>query len=686
MRRWGALVLLGLLILMPVRAWAPEEAPFFVGEIFYPNALIIFDNSDSMQDVPYLNPGGISVRPNHEWRRDVMDTGGSAFRDGAGNLLWNVRADRDCTPTFITAGTGTTVYNTCFRRASGGNHPASKLYQAKQALNRVLADLQNVNLGFATYMTYRRPRVVAKYYRVAPGFTSSTAVTTPTRWQFLGKRTFTDSRSLTQGNPNTFTWLGSAHGGVGTSWTQVLTDNDPQPAGCAQYRILSRTYTVNSRTTMMGGDGQVSGYRWDFSAPESIDYAYQTINDANYDPACLVYGVWNTCNPAGLPTQVGSWIRVQDGAGCYLWRKLPYSVTTTYYAVPDIYVFNWFETYGSWYGPATGGTGYIDPTSLEVVPRSALTSGGYTFQLVTTTLANVVINTAGSRETVRPARYRSDVYEYPGSGTPDRPHAWSYVRRAGVAAGNLLGSWSDGVQPTPFFPASVGDEDANVQGDDQVIFVNLPEAGTNDAAMANRDRILQFVTLERYSDHPRYGQGASILNAPDATQNYDYTMAPFTRSVPPSTYAYAYWDLNNNATRDAADTGKATPLAGSLRYAKKYYQSYIEQDTQTQTGCRDNYVILLTDGLDTCDCNPGDPNYLSCTAPRDAAASLRNIVVGEKTYEVKTYVIGFGLEEAQRGNLDAIARGGRDRRGLPGHQRQRAHQRPEQDIPGHSGR
>ncbi len=68
MRRWGALVLFCLLVFVPVRAWAPEEAPFFVGEIFFPNALIVFDNSDSMQDVPYLNPGGIAVRPDHRRR------------------------------------------------------------------------------------------------------------------------------------------------------------------------------------------------------------------------------------------------------------------------------------------------------------------------------------------------------------------------------------------------------------------------------------------------------------------------------------------------------------------------------------------------------------------------------------------------------------------------------------------
>ena len=657
MRKWGALVLLGVLAFIPVKGWAAEEAPFFVGEIFYPNALIIFDNSDSMQDVPYLNPGAIAVRPGHQWRQDVMDQGGTAFRNTAGNLVWTVRTDRDCTPTFITAGTGTTVWNTCFRRASGGNHPASKLYQAKQALNRVLADLQNVNLGFGTYLTIRAPRVVAKYYRVAPATTYYTVATTPTRWQFLARRSVTDSRSLTQYNPTMFTWGGLTHGGVGTSWTQLVTDNDPQPTTCASCRTMSRTYTITSLTTLYGGDGQVSGYRWNFSAPNTWDYGYQIINDADYDPTCTASGVWNTCNPAGLPTQVGSWIRIQTGAGCNLWRKLPYSVTTTYSVVPEMYLFNWFETYGSWIGPATGAARYIDPSTFEVTPVTVLTSGGYTWQLVTTTLANVVINTAGSHATVEPGRYKSDFYYYPGMGTPDRPHAWSYVHR-GVTTGNLLGTWSDDIQPTPFFPASVGDEDANVQGDDQVIFVNLPEAGTNDAAMANRDKILQWVTLERYQGHARYGQMVNILNAPDTGANYDFTMAPFTRSLSPSTYAMAYWDLNANATRDAGDTGKATPLAATLRYAKKYYQSYIEQDTETQAGCRDNYVILLTDGLDTCDCNPGDPGYLSCTAPVDAATELRNIVVGDETFEVKTYVIGFGLEAAQKANLDAIAAAG----------------------------
>ena len=40
---------------------------------------------------------------------------------------------------------------------TGGNHPASKLYKAKLALNKVLPQVDNVNFGFATYLQTRDP-------------------------------------------------------------------------------------------------------------------------------------------------------------------------------------------------------------------------------------------------------------------------------------------------------------------------------------------------------------------------------------------------------------------------------------------------------------------------------------------------------------------------------------------------
>jgi hypothetical protein len=86
------------------------------------------------------------------------------------------------------------------RYASGGNHPASKLFQAKQALNAFLESNEikhcakkdeegncieeeySLNMGFATYMSARIPRVRAKYYRKIAGSTT----TVPEHWTKYG--------------------------------------------------------------------------------------------------------------------------------------------------------------------------------------------------------------------------------------------------------------------------------------------------------------------------------------------------------------------------------------------------------------------------------------------------------------------------------------------------------------------
>ncbi|MFH0924956.1 MAG: hypothetical protein V1872_04875 [bacterium] len=68
---------------------------------------------------------------------------------------------------------------------SGGNCPNSKLYQAKKALQNLLRSDKiknysdtsykyNLNLGFATYMSAKIPRVRAKYRRQDGGSSSTT--------------------------------------------------------------------------------------------------------------------------------------------------------------------------------------------------------------------------------------------------------------------------------------------------------------------------------------------------------------------------------------------------------------------------------------------------------------------------------------------------------------------------------
>lgn len=103
----------------------------------------------------------------------------------------------------------------------------------------------------------------------------------------------------------------------------------------------------------------------------------------------------------------------------------------------------------------------------------------------------------------------------------------------------------------------------------------------------------------------------------------------------------------------------ATPIAASLDAAKDYFEGNLEGKpapslTDAYAGCRPINVILLTDGDDTCAAN-GD------TGPPNAAAALRTTTLptsgGDITFDIKTYVIGFGISDPNA-KIDNIASSG----------------------------
>ncbi len=89
----------------------------------------------------------------------------------------------------------------------------------------------------------------------------------------------------------------------------------------------------------------------------------------------------------------------------------------------------------------------------------------------------------------------------------------------------------------------------------------------------------------------------------------------------------------------SADTW--TPIAGSLRTARRYFQggdpTYINSPIDPTNACRPYYVILLTDGAESC-------TVFSDTLK--ATDELRATVFGAKTYDIKTYTIGIGIAPA----------------------------------------
>ncbi|MBI4208798.1 MAG: PQQ-binding-like beta-propeller repeat protein [Deltaproteobacteria bacterium] len=90
----------------------------------------------------------------------------------------------------------------------------------------------------------------------------------------------------------------------------------------------------------------------------------------------------------------------------------------------------------------------------------------------------------------------------------------------------------------------------------------------------------------------------------------------------------------------------ATPLAASLKAAGNYFKNTVIPNDGSKV-CRSSYVILVTDGLETCS---GDP----CKE----AKNLRTVKVSSETYDVKTYVVGLAIPEQYRSNLNCIAQNG----------------------------
>ena len=98
-----------------------------------------------------------------------------------------------------------------------------------------------------------------------------------------------------------------------------------------------------------------------------------------------------------------------------------------------------------------------------------------------------------------------------------------------------------------------------------------------------------------------------------------------------------------------------TPLAGTLNAARRYYEGN-DPDFGTSPiagdpylGCRPYYVILLTDGEETC---------ATLSDAEDAAAALLTTTVsGTGTFRIPTYVIGLGLTPGNS-NTEAIATAG----------------------------
>jgi len=576
------------------------------------------------------------------------------------------------------------------RYASGGNHPDSKMYQAKQALNAFLDSNSiksdgkyRVNMGFATYMQARIPRVRAKYYYRYTYDTPDRCRAYYWRWRDTSADFY---------DPN-----GPADGydidAWGTHYEDVsIGDQIDRPyygdTDCRHHIIhytvaeitaaptdsLPNRYRIRLRSRVgFANEGGYKDYRWRyFDVPEGEDcpaycstFAYPdpyddgstwfraTECDAVYPPGCVAgsqasyyrttyaetYGDYGVADPA-TPRYINKDTRmVTPYTGhCSIpgddWLcPNPDPEAGNYTLIPSTKMISEgliTQAYLTDHNMVTDHDG--DPATNDPCTAEQMQNGeGWVF------VKDVPINADEDLGNIQSDVYDYSYFRYPGEGDEDQPHAWSYrkayynddpdnnwIYRYGHS---YQSKWRDDMQADPFFPADVGDEMANHEGDDHVVFINLPEYDPEDGEFFGDD-----VTGQNVAKIKNY---ISLARVPYPRDNrYDCTMMPYTSSLA----------VNSSI----AVTGKGTPLGASLENARRYYESYKDQDQYTLGACRENYVILLTDGLETCD---GDPVA--------AAAALNTpLVINQPTTAVKTFVIGFGLDAVSKANLDAIAQAG----------------------------
>ena len=99
-----------------------------------------------------------------------------------------------------------------------------------------------------------------------------------------------------------------------------------------------------------------------------------------------------------------------------------------------------------------------------------------------------------------------------------------------------------------------------------------------------------------------------------------------------------------------------TPLASSLKSAKQYFYDYINTynggDAASKAKCRGNFIILLTDGLESCAYEDKVNKIVDYKAAVKGAKDLYDLGVG-------TFVIGFGTDAgANTDVLNNIAQAG----------------------------
>jgi len=559
-----------LIFLVPGISFGEED----IFKVKTPNVMIIFDTSDSMNM--------------------------SVTIDSKGNSVWTTKKGPD----------KVTQYR------QDGNHPDSKLYQAKQALSQVIQDVvkDKVNLGFATYAQQKIVKKKGQYKR-----DEVTTAAVPEAWRqdkryYLWDTTNDGTRTQTSIYSDSFidAWAITRSGVVadatkGTTFTRVISIHDkatlhPKWLGGSSFQT-TKAYTITYRVTARTYNAESNIYTFTYGPISAAYDRYQEYTFSTSWSTTVVTCGTDKVNAPFPATQTGGWKTHFAGEAEY--------------ATPS-----GSRTAGWW--------------NCSVEHRAAQSEVKTTkFTWLDTTGSDCAATQAGTPvwNLVSGTCFDWSAYRYIPEGTTNRPHTWSYFKMDGSS------NWKKNTQDDPFYPAPVGDPG---QANNHYFFINFPDdkvTGFKDSdRTAIMNKILSFLDL-------------TPVKRPDAAEYW--TRLP----------VHAINGLTGlTANTEAFDATKQTPLADSFSWAYTYFYDYIHKynggdpssmEKFGDTLCRGNYIILLTDGLESCRGTTDKsgnftPNYTA--APTEAANLL--------TQNVKTFVIGFGADVKGNQALNNIASAG----------------------------
>lgn len=591
-----------LILLIPFLAYGQND----IYSVKTPNVMVIFDTSNSMEQKP-----------------DGTGQGAGWAQGADGN--WHNFEGR-------------------------GNHPGSKLYQAKQALSTIIKSVvqDRVNLGFSTYAQTKSPDHMWGYYsrQYRYHYAASNPVyywrklyyefyKTRDSWSTTvsTKDSFKDQWGITRNNVQ----VGYTFTHATTLWDSPLNNGKTPPPTPGTF-VKDLNYTVTSIVYNGEYNWYTYTYYSDWYEVYWEGYYYLSLKKGTQCSDDDLFKCDNTKgkNKNDFPDKFwnGSYWEYTYFFGDPVFSDPKWDCSCIKYAdgVSEHYdptPPNW-NTQWTW--SDRGAIASCDATVGTDDPDPLISESKYQY----------------TKWTLSPGTcYPWADYYYPSDGSSKKPPAWSYFK---IDPGK--GEWTQNKQTPNYYPSKDGSGNVNNTAgtfDNHNFFVNFPDDKAPGFKSSDRtaitNQILSFLDLTAVKSTGVNGWSAN---------NY-WTTLPM-HALYGKTGLTANFTMNTNPYTNPP--AQLTPLADSLAWADMYFNDYIfnynggDISSQTYVGntpCRGNYIILLTDGLESARLDKnGLPDY---TAAVTEAANLLKI-------NVKTFVVGFGTDIVGNQTLNNIANAG----------------------------